>query len=290
VHIAWKRPAKGNRVVIVRAEQQISCKVGDVIPAAKLSQYGQVLEGGIDTLTDTWNRPGIVYYMPVVLSNNMAYVGSIQRYGCMEEVRDLHNQSLGSTIRLLWTWPDNCLEVLVSYSYSGWPQSGGAVRSRTASRAEYDHKGHFDIRGLENQDCYIIVACVFRNGSERIISDGIKTQARIASKTVICYEIKNPRFLHSRRTLHIYLRTPGTMPMLPAFLLVTKRNGLPFDKRDGEPLQEIVAGLSGNKKEHSVMLTDRSFPVNTFAKLFLKDEDLYEVINIHHDEESMRIS
>jgi hypothetical protein len=180
--------------------------------------------------------------------------------------------------------------VLVSYSYSGWPQSGGAVSSRTVSRAEYDHEGHYDIKGLENQDCYIIVACIFRNGSERIITDGVKTQARVASKTVIRYAIKNSRFLHPQRTLHIYIQTPGTMSTLPAFLLVTKRNGLPFDKRDGEPLQEIAAGLSGHKKEHSIILTKQSFPINTFAKLFLENEDIYEIMNIHHDEKSMRIS
>jgi hypothetical protein len=207
----------------------------------------------------------------------------------MEEVRELRVQSLGSALRLIWLWPENCAAIRVSYSYDGWPQIGNSAISHTITRIEYDQHGYFDIRGLQNQDCYINVACVFHNGSEQLITEGVKKRASIASKTGLRYVIKNPTFLHRRRALYIFVRTPGAMSSLPAMVLLMKRNSLPFHQKDGEVLLKIPAGLSGNLKEHVIPLSDRIFPPNTFAKLFLEDDDMHDIVTIYHDEESMRL-
>src|SRR5713226_1865111 len=162
----------------------------------------------------------------------MAYNGRSQRYVCMVDIDDLKFQNLGTALRLRWNWPASCLEALVSYSYSGWPQPNEATTiTRKVTRAEYEFLGHCDIKGTVNQDYYILVAAVVKQGNDQVVTPGARLHARLASKIAFTYEIKQPRFGRKQRTLHLATGTPGTLPTL---LLVSKRHGLPFKKIEGE--------------------------------------------------------
>ena len=281
VQVCWKAPSKG-KVTLLRTERLVPLRVGEVIPEDELKQYGRLLVGYQETLRDTWSNPGIAYYTPIVLFGGMAYVGVPQRHVCMDDVDNLKYQNLGTALRLRWNWPVNCPEAFVSYSYSGWPQPNGATTiTRKVTRAEYEFLGHFDIKGTENQDYYILVSAVVKQGNEQIITPGAYLHARQASKIVLTYEIRRARFGRKQRTLHLSVRTPG---MVPTLLLVCKRHGLPFKKTEGE-LFHRVEGPIKIEKDLPIPLPDKAFPANTFGKLFLEDDSLYDMVSVHHPSE-----
>lgn len=282
VQLSWVVPAKG-KVAILKSKERLPLSLGKTIPVSELKRYGDVLEGLSNTLTDIWRQPGMGYYTPVVIFNTMAYIGSPQRYACIDDVSNMRYENVGTALRLQWTWPERCQEVVVSYSYQGWPQLNNAAdeTTRRVTRAEYESLGYIDIRGVTDRDYYIIVAAVIKEGSEQITGSGARIQARLASKLILTYEIKQTGFVRKKRTLHLYARKPG---LLPDLLLISRRDRLPLYKGEGEVLHHINGPLA-IEKELSVELPEKTYPPRTFGKLYLKDDTLYEVVNIHHPSE-----
>lgn len=287
IQLNWVKPAKG-RVVVLKSERAVPIKAGTVIQAAQLKDYGQVLEGQQDGLSDMWLHPGMGYYLPVVLFGNMAYIGEASRYACIDDVSDVQYENLGTTLRLQWSWPQRCQEAMVSYSYDGWPQADStSVITRHITRAEYDSYGHFDLREAPNRDYYIVVAAIIRQGNEQITGLGTRIRARLASKVVVTYEIKQTGFLGRRkRILAIHARKPGALPTL---LLVSSRGRLPLQKTEGDLFYRLEGPMS-IESELSIELPDKSFPQRTFGKLYLEDDTAYDVVTIHHPgEEKLRL-
>src|SRR5579883_611278 len=283
VALRWIPPAKG-RAVILKSKVEPKLKAGDAIPKAQLEQLGELREDRPDSLVDPWRQPGITYYTPVVLFQDMAYVGNPRRFAVVDDVSDLRYQNLGHAIRLNWTWPANCQEVLVAYDYRAWPQlPGTGVNTYKVTRAEYEHRGYFDIRGTPNSDHYIVVAAIIRQGNDQIIGSGTRIQARLASKIVIEYEIKLPRgfFGPKKLLLHITSRTAGSLPTL---LLVSKQGRLPLRKEEGEPFIRFEGPVL-IESELDLELPIKSLPPRTFGKLYLEDDRMYDVVTIHHPPE-----
>lgn len=290
VRLSWSAPAKG-QAAILKSDQQQRLKVGEVIDQRQLTQYGRLLpEGRPGSLTDRWPQPGIAWYTPLVIFQDNAYAGQPQRVAVMDDVSGLKYQNLGTSLRLNWTWPANCNEVIVAYGFDGWPQLESATaNSQKVSRAEYSYQGHYDVRASLNHDLYIVVAAVVRQGNDQIIGSGAKVQARLASKIVVSYEIKTSGGLLGRkkRLLHIFARTPGTLPTL---LLMSKVGRLPQRKEEGEQVQRF-AGPVSIEKELALELPDRAFAPKTFGKLYLEDDSLYDGVTIHHpSEDKLRLS
>ena len=288
IQISWRPPKKG-RVVILKSAQPLH-QEGKTLPEADLGKLGKILEDRADRVTENWTQSGAAYYTPVVIFQKTGYMGTSQRYTCVDNVQDLRHQNLGTAIRLHWKWPENCQEVLISYNAKGRPSPNDPnATTRKVSRAEYDHIGYFDVRGTLNQKYYINVAAVIKQGEEKIVAQGVHVEALLATKIVLAYEIKNPTLFRKRRTLHIMPRTPGS---LPALLLIGRRDRLPFRKTDGDLLHRIEPTLIGeNEKELVIELSEKTFPPRTFGKLFLEDDSMYEVVSIHHpSEDKLRLS
>jgi hypothetical protein len=253
--------------------------VGDTIPQATLNQHGRILEGHQNSTRDEWTQPGIGYYVPVVIYQGMAYFGAAKRFVCVDDINNLKVDNIGTALRLQWTWPANCEEAIVTFSYDRWPEpTAGTANIYKITRAQYDLHGHYDIRGAMNRDHFIVVAAVIKQGNDQVIAPGIRKQARLASKIALSYEIK-PRlkFVRKQPMLHLHIRVPGKLPTL---LLVTKRNSLPFNKADGELLYRLSA-MELTKKEVSLPLPDSAFPPNTYCKLFLEDDCMNDLINVY---------
>ena len=291
VRLNWDAPVKGH-VAILKSSQRPQLKAGEKIDRRYLRQHGELLsEQQVGSLTDEWQQPGIAWYTPLVIFQNMAYIGQPRRVDVLDDVTSLKYQNLGTSLRLNWLWPANCNEVIVAYGYDGWPQLEGATaNSQKVTRAEYSYLGYYDIRSSINRDLYIVVAAVVRQGSEQIIGSGAKVQARLASKIVVSYEIKTSGgglFGKKKRLLHISARTPGTLPTL---LLMSKVGRLPLRKEEGEPLQRFEGPVS-IEKELEFELPERSFAPKTFGKLYLEDDSLYDGVTIHHPgEDKLRLS
>jgi hypothetical protein len=239
----------------------------------------QRLDTHSSTVTDIWTQSGVAYYTPVVLFQQMAYMGPSHRYTCVENVSNLRYQNLGSALRLQWIWPENCLEVRISYSSENWPQlNDPKATTRRLSRAEYDHLGYYDIRGTINHDYYIIVFVVIQQGNELMTAQGVRLHAQLVSRTVLTYEIKNSTMLSKRRTLHI---TTDTQRSLPTLLLISQYGQLPFRKTDGDIFWRIEPMRVG-RKDLIVNLPATVLPARTFGKLFLEDDSLHSEFTIHH--------
>jgi hypothetical protein len=276
--ITWKEPKKGH-VIILKSNKPPALRVGDMIEESQLSQHGQRLEDCPDSVKDIWKAPGIAYYTPVVLIQQWAYVGTTRRYSWVNNVRDLQTQNLGSAIRLQWSWPEQCQEVIVSFSPQDWPEPGDALTAtRHVSRATYDQFGYYDIKGTHDQEYYITVSAIIKFGNEYIPAHELRTIGRIRSKMVLLYEIKSATFFRRRPALHIIAKTSGT---LPALVLIGKRDRLPLNKFDGDVLCYIPEMLLMAGKEEPFDLPDKNFPPNTFGKLFLEDDDHTETVIIH---------
>lgn len=197
------------------------------------------------------------------------------------DIEHLTVQNLNAALRLRWAWPPGCNTVLVAYSHDGWPQPDQGIGTIVrVTRAEYEIGGHYDLRGATDQPYNIVVSAISHRAGSQVITRGARVQGCLRPKISVRYEIKNPRFGYKQRTLHLYSETPGVLPTL---LLVIKRGGLPFTKADGEVLHRAVGPIS-IFTETMIQLPDAPF-ANTFARLFLEDDDLYSVVTIYQPAE-----
>lgn len=288
VTIRWIAPDKG-QVVIIKSVQPLAGQ-GQIVAETQLSGLGQRLADRPDMLTDRWNNAGMAYYTPIVLFQNMAYVGKSQRYACVDTISNLRYQNLGSTIRLHWNWPARCDEVLVLSSMYNWPQANDPQTvMRRVSHTQYDHLGYHDIQGSNGaNEYYISVVTLIREGREVIEAPEIRIHAHaIGSKIAFTYEIKNPYLLRKKRTLHIKARAAGSLPSL---LLVSRRDRLPLNKNDGEIFYQLASTVV-DEKELVVELPELTPMPRTYVKIFLEDDSLYEAVNIYHPStEKLRLS
>lgn len=289
IHISWPALAKGQGVVL-QTRQPPSFKVGETIPSNDLSKYGSVLMGKGNSCEQTLNGLGIVYYVPAVIFQGAAYMGKSFRHVCIEDVSALEVENLGSVLRMQWTWPASCQEVLVCFDHSGWPilekASANVLR---VSRTEYERHGHYDIRGAIGSDYYIVVAAIVRQDGDEIVAAGMRIQARLATRVMLTYEIKLAGGLFGPKQTMLQLRTstPGTLPSL---LLVGKQGRLPIAKSEGNVLFR-QPGPFFLADQMNIPLPKMATPPKTFAKLYLED-DRYcnEVIIYQPGESKLRLS
>lgn len=289
VQLSWTAPQKG-RAVILKSVNAPQIKGGETLASSELGRYGKILEERADLCRDLWTQPGVACYTPIVIFQGTAYAGSPERFVVIDDVRDLRYQNLGSAIRLNWTWPANCQEVIVAYDYEQWPQTDHLTRtSQRVTLVEYEHKGYYDLKGVPDRDHYIVVAAIVAQGDERIVGAGARVRARLVSKLVVTYEIKDlrPLFGPKKRMLRVTARSAGT---LPTILVMSKQGRLPLRKEEGEILFRQEGPLP-IETTLEFELPERTFAPRTFGKLYLEDDTLYESVTIHHpDEEKLRLA
>lgn len=281
LHFRWPRVLKGD-VVLLKSPVSTGLIDDAIIPASELNRYGQILKANSENATDELNTLGLCYYQPVVIFQGMAYIGREHRFVSIDDISDLSVQNLGHALRLKWQWPQNCNEVIVAFSYSGWPeQEGKGGTTITLTRAQYDLNGFFDIHRPLVADHYIIVYAVIGQGEQRIVASGEYTGARklvcLKSRILLEYEIK-PSVLKKKFSLCLYIKGEGDLPKM---VLIRKHGALPMNKSDGD----LVLTLNAQKIQNDHF----TFPIpenynqrQSFARLFLQDDTLYDVVTIRH--------
>jgi hypothetical protein len=73
----------------------------------------------------------------------------------------------------------------------------------------------------------------------------------------------------------------NTSGPIPPLVLISKAHGLPLKKTDGDRFYTIE-GQTNKKGEMRIDLPNTILPIQTFGKLFLEDERLYNTIIINH--------
>ncbi len=195
---------------------------------------------------------------------------------------------LGSALRLRWTWPRDCQEVLITYSTQPCSHYDRAATTRRLRRSDYEQRGYCDIHSSGNQDCHIIITAAQQDETQPAV-DGVRLLVRRASRTIITYAITTARLLRGRAMLRLTIDAPAFPVTLPALLLVSKSGGLPWHKEDGVPLLRIESASSPHK---NLVYNLPSVPLTagTLGKLFLEDETRYDEFVIHHPgKERMRL-
>lgn len=290
--IAWSSPTKGE-ARILRTAQSLD-RAGQVVPAEELQQYGQNLIASAP-LFDSWVGLEVRYYTAAIVFGGMAYLGRSHRYVCLDDIDHAQAQNLGSLIRVTWNWPAGCVEARLSYSHTGWPEVGDqAADSGThangqgtttvrVSRAEYDRGGSFDLRQPAAQDYYLVVQASTSQNGETILapgtSPGARAHVRVLSKVTVEYEIRRPAL---GRRAYLLLRT-GKKTTLPSLVLLRKQGALPLSRQDGECVLR-VEGPCRVDRELRIGLTTPENGHQSYVKLFLEDDGLYESINVLHPE------
>jgi hypothetical protein len=290
VRLTWQAPGKGE-VAVLKSPGEPTLHAGEVTPVDTLSRFGQVMQGERNSLTDHWSKPGVAYYLPLVLFQRMAYVGTAQRWVCIDDIRNLKVQNLGPTLRLQWEWPRDCNDALVAYDRTDWPQPG--VRPSTSTlkvtRAEYERLGYSDLGASGSQDYYITVAAVVQYGGDTITGGGARTHLRLASMVTLEYDLRPPGRLFGAKHYRLALRTSAPVS-LPVLVLRGKRLGLPMSKADGDLIYRSDGALEITR-DLEIELPDRTYSPNTFGKLFLEDDAAYDAIKVFHpDREKLRLS
>lgn len=283
--VEWIRPSKGE-VAILHGGHAGGLKAGSILTQREFESCGTVLSSSGNSVQVPVGGPGVHFFTPAVIFQQMAYVGTQQRYVHAEDVSDLKVQNLGFALRLQWQWPVGCNEVVVAWSSAGWPEPDTrGVVCRSLTRAQYDLSGGFDIPNPGSTDLYIIVFAVARCDGERILAGGQAASARkrvaLGSRMTINYSIKKAR-LGGGFSLHIDKQGDAPWPRL---LLVRKQMALPLNSTDG---QVILHTESDEVKDNRCVIRlpkDAARP-QAYARLFLEDSGLYDCVVIRDPDRS----
>jgi curved DNA-binding protein CbpA len=201
---------------------------------------------------------------------------------------NIRYHDLGSALRLRWTWPPDCQEVLITWSTQPCSHYDRAAITQRLRRSDYEERGYCDIGSSANHDCYILITVAPQDETQPA-EEGVSLLVRRASRTIITYSIRAATMLRTRPVLHISIDAPALPITLPALLLVSKYREMPWRKEDGTTLLRIesASALHPNLLFH---LPAISLPAGTFGKLFLEDETRYGEFVIHHPgKERMRL-
>lgn len=287
LRIDWWAPVSNGSVAILRSTQAMQ-QEEKAISLTHLDQLGTLLDDRGNYALSPWLAAELTWYTPVILLRQRAYLGRSQSYYCLEGVSNLQYQHLGSVLRLRWLWPDQCQEVLLSYStQQDFSHHDTGVSTCTVSREEYEQRGYYDLRVVASRDCFLLVSATLQLKDQRAVAQGVYLAVRLSGQMVITYAIKRATLWQRKLTLHLTIDPPGP---LPALLLVYKEGGLPLRKSDGDLLHRIAPESQG-RGSIQIELPLQSLPVGSFGKLFLEDETLYREWIIHHPgEHYMRLS
>lgn len=303
VNISWNYTGKGD-VAVLKSEGPLSNIAGKTIPEVDLGNHGDVLHAGPNgaATLDTWDKNGVAYYAPVVIFQSLAYVGNAQRFTCRDNITNVKAQNLGNAIRLTWKWPDDCREVLLSYKTDAYPYHptspddvDPSATTRRIHRVQYENQwgGHYDLQAGE-QDYYILLTAILEDNGQRVVPDkSVEITASLQTQQVIHYEIKcsGGKFgLKKKCQLVIYVSNPGKV--IPSLRVVYRQGHPAMTKMSGAYLYTTSPiNTLGKKESPPIDLPVMNYVSETYATLFLEDDDWKDTVIIQHpSKDKMRLA
>lgn len=207
------------------------------------------------------------------------YISTVPSSAAIEDVQELQYHILKSAIRLYWKWPQDCQAVYISYSdETGMIQHNiEGVTTYYVSLSDYNRLGYYDINGTWDQHYSILISPIVDRDGLHVVGNGTHIHLHL-HKTVLTYEIEPAQIMHRKRLLYMIVNATGPIPPL---ILISKAHGLPLKKTDGDRFY-LIEGQTNKKGEIRIELPNTPLPPQTFGKLFLEDDRLYNTITIHH--------
>ncbi|MBO3459015.1 zinc ribbon domain-containing protein [Aetokthonos hydrillicola Thurmond2011] len=280
VRLSWQTPRKGEVAILLSNTLPIFNK-SNALPQSSISNYGKLFlttNKSNEVLVPKLETE-IVYFTPITLFNNMAYVGKTVEYVNIEDVRDLRCQKQRDELQLQWNWGPNCQQVIVAYSHKNFPspESSSNVVRANLTKIQYDLLGYYPIKNLAPRDYYIVVYSVIIRNGQTIIASGLSTHARclvnLTSDINIQYSIKRRWKLFGKNKLTLEIKVVGKGEM-PELLLVCKPHGIPLKKDDGDIILRVPKLVITSANE--TLGIDFEEHDQCYGKLFLEDDSLYK--------------
>lgn len=286
--LSWKPPRKGD-VAVLLSSPDPGLSSEDVKPQGALSEYGKLLTGTKEDVKVTVQDKGVVYFTPVVLLQQTAYVGKTIEYANVDDVSNLKVQKQKTELQIRWDWPSGCEKVILSYGHQGFPSSyndNSAVHVEV-TKAQYNHRGYYPLKSTFEKDYCIVAHAVLKKDGQEFVASGLSELARVrvslSSAIALRYQIVRKRALFGKGKLILAIETTSS-GQLPELVLVCKLGSIPLKKTDGEVALTIPATqLDQNNKALTYELEEQN---RSYGKLFLVDDTLYEsmggYIRINH--------
>jgi hypothetical protein len=190
--LRWTEPERGT-IRVVRSAGQPALKQGDEFPEDQLERHLTVPEGS-PPVHDHWIEDlHTCHYIPVLVLGGRCYVGSPRRYAATE-VTGLTAEYTDAAIRLRWTWPDECGEVLVAWDEDREPPDPAAAnRQVRVTRSEYNQAEGYGLPLPATACLFVLVAAVVRTSDGEFISSGTSVSARVATRPPTAGRPARPR-------------------------------------------------------------------------------------------------
>ena len=282
--LSWQSSSKGEGAVLA-STQDPSLSKGNILPEGSLASRGKLW-------LSTNSKPEVfipirdnesLYFTPIVLFQNTAFVGETIHYINIEDVKNLRFQKQKDELQLQWEWCKNSQIVVVAYGYEDFPSnqdSFGVIRT-TLTKTEYELLGYYPIKNLVARDYYISIHNVLIENGKNLTASGLSSSARcrvsMSGDIHITYSIKRKRsFLKKKLMIEIKAVGKGEIPKL---LLIGKQRGAPLKKEDGELFLEIP-GSAILGQGQTLEFAFEGQP-GSYGKLFLEDNNLYKVSGGH---------
>lgn len=282
LRITWPPLSKGTAVLLTSHDAP-PLQQGQVIPQDTLATYGTVQAAPTNEVTLALPSSGMLYLTPVVLFQEMAYLGPTQMYTALEDIRDLEVRNLGFALELRWTWPDGCNHAVVTYHHARFPTPADTEAARVKlTRAEYNRQGHFLIQTPAERDYYIAVFAALMQDGRELLSPGREATSRyrinLGSRITITYALSQPRRLRGPGPLTLTINAEG-VGLLPEMVLIRRPDRPPIRRDDGEPVfrspERMIDGPI------ATLSAELEGDGSGFYRLFLTDDNLYETRNGH---------
>jgi Double zinc ribbon len=297
LRLSWQAPRKGE-VAILLSSTSPGLSKGNILTQSHISRHGNLLlsPNSKHEVIVPIKETEILYFTPIVLFQNMAYVGETAEYVNIEDVRNLRCQKQRDELQLQWEFPLGCQQVIVAYNHDNFPsnQASSGVRANV-TKTQYDLLGYYPIKNLTSRDYYIVVQSVMVHNAQTIVASGLSSSARcrvnMTSDINVQYTIKRQRKLFGKNKLTLEINAVGKGE-IPEILLVCKQGGLPLKKDDGDVILRVPKLMITGKRETLVFEIEQRR--QSYGKLFLADDSFYKsrggYVRIDHpSQENMEI-
>lgn len=282
--ISFDVPKKG-RLELYYSDKEAVFDEGQIITAAQAEQT-------VKKLKITSEQPGkisfnadfaeLAYIYPMVVCGTNAAVCKCFRISRVRGFLEKSKPTFGTDkLYIELEWPQNADAALLLYRFDRFPtgaEDSEAAREFITARS-YRTQGAAIIPNVQKRDYYITVFAVYKDGSDKIYSDGLDIFAAGGEITEIHYAIKCKRTLFGKiKSVMLEVSCVSPLNVLPRMQLVRKANILPLNKTDG--MVVLTTDFKEPVNRQTLQFENDSLTKTTCYKLFFADDSNYEKYKI----------
>jgi len=228
VEIRFRSPERGV-LRIVRQHGVESLREGDQFPEDKFRPDGHLLRESLPVTDYLIDEESFYSYVPVLMANGMAYVGTSRHYALGDEVSGLQCEFAGQFVRIGWHWPDEGEEALIGY-HPVRPLIDPTDKTSQvkAARLANERIGGCDIPVEPTiSSLNIVVAIVIKHQDVDFVTSGLRRRIDRPGR-----RIRYGLHTSGRRRQELILRSTESVE-LPSVMLRGRAGHIPQTRDDG---------------------------------------------------------